>query len=151
MNSTPRMARVTKFRGASREAAMPPAKSRWLRITPPKIVPRALVSRGNMLTRSVGSGESLMLLIDVCGGVAMRRRRSRCYRLKRGKPFLVTAVFSFDNIEEGSLQILGDRTTPAAPDLPIVHFANRRQLGGGAGEKSLIGDVQLVAGKSLLD
>ena len=40
---------------ATREAAMPPAKSRWLRITPPKMVPRPLVSRGNMLTRSVGS------------------------------------------------------------------------------------------------
>ena len=52
---TSRIARVTKFLGACREAAIAPAKSIWLKITPPKIVPRALVSRGSMVTRSVGS------------------------------------------------------------------------------------------------
>jgi hypothetical protein len=46
---------VTKLRVARRDTAMPPAKSIWLKITPPKIVPRALVSRGNMVTRRVGS------------------------------------------------------------------------------------------------
>jgi hypothetical protein len=30
----------------------------WLKITPPKIVPRALVSRGSMVTRRVGSLDS---------------------------------------------------------------------------------------------
>ena len=47
------------------------------------------------------------------------------------------------------LQALGDRTASAVADDAAVHFADRRHLGGGAGEEGLIGDIHLVAGDAL--
>src|SRR3569623_2451006 len=57
---------------------------------------------------------------------------------------LVTAAVHL--VEESRLQFLGDGPAAAAADGAAVHFADRRHLGGGAGEEGLVGDVHLVAG-----
>src|SRR5881628_1617598 len=80
MKPTSRMARVTKFRAACREAAMAPAKSMWLKMTPPKMVPRALVSRGSIVTRRVGSRVSV---IDFADGGQFRRRPGKKSFIRR--------------------------------------------------------------------
>src|SRR5258708_1389 len=125
MNSTSRIARVTKLRAANRDAAMPPAKSRWLKITRPNIVPRALVSRGSMVTRKVGSRESVMDK-DFGGQRADGKRKKSAAPLNVGEPFFVATVLPLDDIEKRALNIFGHRPAPARADLPVVHFANRR-------------------------
>src|SRR5688500_18950166 len=125
MNSTSRIARVTKFRAAQRDAAMPPAKSIWLRITPPKIVPRALVSRGSMVTLSVGSRASAMG--NHYGKWQGAKNKCVSRRLNVGEPLgVLLRRFSLDDIEESSLQIFGYRTAFTGADLPVVDFAHRR-------------------------
>src|SRR5258707_1492121 len=135
MNSTPRIARVTKLPAANRDAAMPPAKSRWLRITPPNIVPRALVSRGSMVTRKVASRGSVM--DKNFGGQCADDERNNGCPLNVGEPSFVAAVLSLDDIEKRVLNIFGHRPASAAADLPVVHFANPPSLRRRPGNKSL--------------
>ena len=52
-------------------------------------------------------------------------------------------------IEVHFLQALGDRTASTVADDAAVHFADRRHLGGGAGKKRFVGDIDLVAGDAL--
>src|SRR5437016_14565464 len=52
-----------------------------------------------------------------------------------------------DDVEEGVLQVTGDRAWLAGTDGAIIHLADRRQLSGRAGHEHLIGDVELVAGE----
>ena len=54
-----------------------------------------------------------------------------------------------DHIKEQALQLGGNRTALARADRPVVEFADRRHLGGGAGEESLVGDVDVVARQAL--
>src|SRR5690606_12928509 len=61
------------------------------------------------------------------------------------QPALVLRVLAGDEVEEGRLQRPGDRAAAAAADLAAVDLADRRHLGGRAGEEDLVGDVQLVA------
>ncbi len=48
-----------------------------------------------------------------------------------------------------ALQLLGDRAALAGADRAIVELADRRHLGGGAGEERLVGDVDVVARQAL--
>src|SRR5574341_1617123 len=151
MNSTSRIARVTKFRGAWRDAAMPPAKSMWLRMTPPKMVPRALVSRGSIVTRNVGFDKSGMIRLRSSGG-----RGSSTFRQRAGsKGIQPLGVFfrrlALEDVEERALDIFRNRPAPTRADLPVVHFADWRQLGRRAGKKCFVGDIELIARKTLLD
>src|SRR5690349_12941104 len=66
-----------------------------------------------------------------------------------GEPFEVLRVAAVHDVEERGLDLLGDRTARAAPDLDAVEFADRRDFGGGAGEERLVGDVDLVARDAL--
>ena len=68
-----------------------------------------------------------------------------------GQPFGVSQclVASVDDVEERALDLLGDRPARDA-DLDAVELADRRDLGGGAGE-GLVADVDLVARDALLD
>src|SRR5713226_5108041 len=52
-----------------------------------------------------------------------------------------------DDVEEGVLQVTGDRAWLASADGAIIHLADRRQLSGRAGHEHLVGDVELVAGE----
>src|SRR5690606_23444400 len=67
------------------------------------------------------------------------------------QPGVVLGVAALDDREERLLQPMRDRTGLAAPDLAMVDLADRRDLGGGAREEHLVGDVQLVARDRRLD
>ena len=54
------------------------------------------------------------------------------------------AVTTVDDIEERGLQRLRNRSRLAFTDAAIVHFADRRDLCGRAGEEGLISDIELV-------
>src|SRR5690606_9579535 len=69
----------------------------------------------------------------------------------RGQPLSVGGILAIDQIEVGLLQFLGSRPAAADTYLTAVHFANRGNLGGGAGEEGLVGDVHLITGDALLD
>src|SRR5690606_4455234 len=69
----------------------------------------------------------------------------------RGQPLSVGGILAMDQIEVGLLQFLGNRAAAADTYLTAVHFANRGNLGGGAGEEGLGGDVHLITGDALLD
>src|SRR6185295_16090595 len=76
--------------------------------------------------------------------------RSRQRQLRRQQPSshlrepgLLRRIAAVDGIEEQLLQLRGDRPARAFADRPIVVLANRRHLGSGAGEKRLVGDVEL--------
>src|SRR5690606_38473220 len=62
----------------------------------------------------------------------------------RGQPLSVGGILAIDQIEVGLLQFLGNRAAAADTYLTAVHFANRGNLGGGAGEEGLVGDVHLI-------
>src|SRR5690606_30187724 len=66
-------------------------------------------------------------------------------------PFGVRIGLAGDQVEVGLLQLLGDRAAAADADLATVELANRSDLGSGAGEEGLVGNVDLVAGDALLD
>ena len=68
-----------------------------------------------------------------------------------GQPLRILFVLAFYNVEESLLNIGRHRTATAGTDLTVIHFANRRQLGGGPGKKRFIRYVKLVAGKALFD
>src|SRR5436190_3262886 len=66
------------------------------------------------------------------------------------EPVRVLRVAALDHVEELLLEKLGDGSAPALADLAAVHLADRRHLGGRAGEERLVGDVELVAAEALL-
>src|SRR4029077_18157155 len=68
-----------------------------------------------------------------------------------GQPLGVLGISAVDDVEERALDLLGDRTARAAAELDAVELADRRHLGGGAGEERLVADVDLVAGDALFD
>jgi len=70
--------------------------------------------------------------------------------LNAGKPGFVFSVFAFYDIEESGLQLLCNRSCLAFADGPVVEFSNGCHFSRGAGEKSFVADVYLVAGESLL-
>jgi len=49
-------------------------------------------------------------------------------------------------VEEQRLRSLADRAAAATADGAPVQVADRRDLGGGAGQEGLVGGVDLVAG-----
>src|SRR5512133_713977 len=67
-----------------------------------------------------------------------------------GEPVGVLGIAPVDDVEESTLDLLGDRAARAGADLDPVEFADRRDFGGGAGEEALVGDVDLVARDALL-
>src|SRR5207244_11188595 len=132
------MARVTKCRAPCREASMAPAKSMWLKMTPPKMVPRALVSRGSIVTRRVGSRVSAINSVS-------RRIKSAVYRkgysevacaLEVCEPRRIFSVFPFDHVKEALLNISGNRTAGARADLAVIDFADGGQFCRRPGKKS---------------
>jgi hypothetical protein len=56
---------------------------------------------------------------------------------------------AIDHVEEQALELFGDRAAAAGADLAVVEFADRRHLGGGAGEEGFVGDVDVVARQAL--
>src|SRR5437899_1244617 len=76
--------------------------------------------------------------------------KNRSARLERREPGGMLGVAPLDDVEEGGLQVAGDRPRLAGADGAVVHFADRRQLGGRAGHEHLVGDVELVAGEPFL-
>src|SRR4051794_34239718 len=66
------------------------------------------------------------------------------------EPMGVFEILAIHDVEEGVLDLLGDRPARADADLHAVEFADRRDLGRGAGEEGLVGDVDLVARDALL-
>ena len=66
-------------------------------------------------------------------------------------PALVTRVRPRHSLEERLLQLLGDRSALAIANLAVVDLADRRQLGGRAGQEDFVGDVEVVAGERGLD
>ena len=59
-------------------------------------------------------------------------------------------VLAVDDIEEGLLELFGDRSRFAGADRAAVYFPYRCDLGGRAGEESLLGDIELVPRETLL-
>src|SRR5262245_41170625 len=59
-------------------------------------------------------------------------------------------VAAFGDGEEGFLEAAGHRASGALADGAVIDLADRGDLGGGAGEEDLVGDVELVAGDRLL-
>src|SRR5271169_2322956 len=56
-----------------------------------------------------------------------------------------------DAIKEQGLKLPGDRAALAAAYGAVVQFADRRDLGCGAGEEGFIGAIYLVPGDALFD
>src|SRR3989304_366805 len=153
MNPTSRMNRVPKFRPAHRDAATALAKSMWLKMTPPKMVPRALVSRGSIVTRRVGSRASAIQMIVSRRGAW--RAREKSFICPAGssqirQPRRILLVLAFDDVEEGLLKIRRDRAAPSGANLAVVDFTDRRQLCRRAGEKRFVRGIELVARQGLL-
>src|SRR5581483_10695421 len=73
------MATVVIFVQAVFRASIAPAISMWLRITPPKIVPAPLVSRGSIPIRIAGSPRS-SFVINQRVRITLRRRNSSINR-----------------------------------------------------------------------
>ena len=131
---------------------MAPAKSMWLKMTPPKMVPRALVSRGSIVTRRVGSR------VSVINSVSRRIKSAVCRKgysevacaLEVCEPRRIFFVFPFDHVKEALLNISGNRTAGARADLAVIDFADGGQFGRRPGKKSFIRRIELVARKALL-
>jgi hypothetical protein len=49
-----------------------------------------------------------------------------------------------DDVEERRLELFRNRPRLARADAPVVHFADRSDLGGRAGKERLIGDVEVI-------
>src|SRR5687767_6487736 len=83
------------------------------------------------------------------------RLSSFVYRLSpfsggyRSQPIAIFVGLAGDAVEERLLQLFRDRAALAAADGAVVELADRRHLRGGAGEESLVGAVDLVAGDAL--
>jgi len=69
----------------------------------------------------------------------------------RQEPAVRIGLAAIDDGEERLLQLLRDGAAVPLAHRDAVHRANRRDLGGGAGEKRLVGDVEHLARDHLLD
>src|SRR5690349_6373958 len=67
-----------------------------------------------------------------------------------GEPVGVLGIAAVHDVEERALDLLGDGPARSDADLDAVEFADRRDLGRGAGEEGFFGDVDLVARDALL-
>src|SRR5206468_10926911 len=77
-------------------------------------------------------------------------RRTNRRRLQRRNPGSVLMVFAPDNVENRSLQVLGDRSWFSWADLAVVHFPSRSQLGRRAGHEDFFRDIEFIPGEALL-
>src|SRR3569833_36380 len=62
------------------------------------------------------------------------------------QPLRIFAAAAMHLIEIGRLQFLGDGAEADAAEGAAVHFADRSDFRGGAGEEGLVGDVHFVVG-----
>ena len=60
---------------------------------------------------------------------------------------MVAGVLALDHVEEGVLEFLGDGAGVTRTDDAGVHFPDGGDLRGGAGEKGLVGQVELIPGE----
>src|ERR1700751_1659662 len=67
------------------------------------------------------------------------------------QPLVAIGLLAFDDRVELFLDRLGDRSHGALAYFDLVDGADRRYLGGGAGEKGLVGDVEHLAWDHLLE
>src|SRR6218665_58702 len=108
------------------------------------VLPRALCGCGqNTLPLSCTSW-AVTSTIDRVELIALFFRDS-----DQGQPVGVLRVAAAHDVEEGRLDLLGDGAPRTAAQLDAVQLADRRHLGGGAGEEGLVADVHLVARDAL--
>ena len=79
---------------------------------------------------------------EVLGGVV---------RVHRAQPSILIGHPPVDDIEVGSLDRLGHRSTRTLSDHDLVHRPDGRHLDGGADEEQLVRDVEQLARNGLLD
>src|SRR5436305_1554204 len=75
-----------------------------------------------------------------------RSAEARLFRIHVSEPPVRVGNLAVDDVEEGALQRLGDRTAAAAADLNLVDRADRRDFGGGADNEHFVRDVERLAG-----
>src|SRR5690606_1398217 len=69
----------------------------------------------------------------------------------RRQPLQSAFATAFNRIEVHGLQLLGNGATGATADLTTIHFADRHDFSGRAGEESLVSHVNLITGNPLLN
>src|SRR4029077_5352239 len=67
-----------------------------------------------------------------------------------GEPVGVPFGLALRRGEERSLELLRDRPTVSLPYRPVIHLADRGDLGGGAGEEALVSVIEIAANEVLL-
>jgi len=95
------------------------------------------------------SGWALSDGADIAPSIAPCQIRPDTSCRDRGQPFAVTVRFARHAVEKSLLQFRRDRPALPLADDAIVELANRRHLGRGAGEESLVRDVDLIARDAL--
>src|SRR4051812_31370318 len=75
---------------------------------------------------------------------------SDIFRLDRVEPVAVLGIAAVYDLEEGALDALGHPAARARADGAPVELADGRDLGRGAGEERLVGDVDVVASEPRL-
>ena len=81
----------------------------------------------------------------IAGGSLQRRRGNHV------EPLAVALGAPVDRVVEGGLEHARDLARLAGADRVVVDLAHRHELGGGAGQEDLVGEVQLGAGDVALD
>ena len=69
----------------------------------------------------------------------------------RVEPAPAIGHFAAEQIEEGALDLFGDRATPSRADLDAVDRAHGCHFGRSAGEEELVRDIERLARQTLLD
>src|SRR5690606_1657940 len=73
-------------------------------------------------------------------------------RAGRGRqPLQGASPAAFDRTEVHGSPLLGNGATGATADLTTIHFADRHDFSGRAGEESLVSHVNLITGNPLLN